>query len=267
MNTLKKIILAATMATGAFLVYKYVDDFSVDERLLTSEQVKTILAAREKLTSQEHRQARKYAIVINGDLSPLHKGNVTDAFATLMTSGYSQDNIFLLTSNFPDGRSPFSITARGSEENLLMVFNYLDGVIDSNDTLVVYTTGHGGDSTLALADSEINIFSDLRNLIRETKAGEYILIADQCYSGAVVEMAKSLEGKVVAYSDIDANHSTYCESFARPFWDSFRTLSADSNNDGIIQLDEAFTLACANHRKESGDQCQAYHSQNPPTSL
>jgi len=271
MNQLKRSVLATSAVVSAIAVgigtILLFDTPKYDSALLTTEQVKTILVRQPVLTSQDHRERRKYAVVINGDYSSLHKRNVTDAFATLIESGYSQDNIFLLTSNFPPSRNHSSITARGTEENLKIVFNYLDEIIDRNDTLVVYTTGHGGYSTLALDDNEITVFSVLGKLIKETNAGSYILIADQCYSGAVVEMAKSLDGKVVAYSDIDANHSTFCDSFARPFWDSFRTSSADSNSDGIIQLDEAFTLACANHREESGDECQSYHSQNPPTSF
>jgi len=252
---------------------------SYDANLLTSEQVNQRLNNRLAITETERRERRKYAIVINGDTSKLHQGNVTEAYESLRELGFKDENIFLLTSNYPREDDSKSVTAKATEANLRRVFDYLDDAVDNNDLILVYTTGHGGtkegQSTLALADEEISA-SDLRDLIGSAKAGDYVLVADQCYSGGIAKSVSELAGRVASFSSTDSEHSTYCESFARPFWKSFRNGEADVNGDGTTSLDEAFGYAARNHRENIGllhkilgtnRDCQEYRTEESPNQL
>lgn len=242
-----------------------------DLRLMAPEQVQQHFSARPELTAEEQREARKYAVVINGDTSALHKGNVTEAYHTLRAAGYTDENIFLFTSNFPRGSDFSSITTPATKESVEFVLTQLEDIIDENDTLLVYTTGHGNKTksgtTLVLDDTELSA-SRLRDLIENTRAGRYIIVADQCFSGGIVAAVSSIDGKVTAYSSTDADHTTYCESFARPFWRSFQETSADSNGNGTIELDEAFDRAVYSHRdpEEEGSP-QKFRSAGAPNRL
>ena len=280
-----KFKLGLTLTPLAVLGYMWIQlvlsGGSYDPNLLTSEQMTQRLNARPAISSVEHQQRRKYAIVINGDTSKLHQGNVTEAYKSLKHLGFADENIFLLTSNFPREDDNKSITTPATEQNLRRVFYYLDNVVDDNDLVLVYTTGHGGtiggQSTLALADKEI-LSSNLKDIVKSTKAGDYVIVADQCFSGGIAQSLSELEGEVTSFSSTDAGHSTYCRSFARPFWTSFRTCEADANQDGTTTLDEAFSYASQEHKRNVGllnrifgsgtnRDCQEYRTLNSPNSL
>lgn len=226
-----------------------------ESNLLTPEQLEQRLLDRPVVTEAEHGQRKKYAIVLNGDASKLHQGNVTEAYESLKHLGFDEENIFLLTSDYPREDDGKAITIKATEANLRRVFDYLDDTVDTNDLVLFYTTGHGkkqnNQSTVLLADAELSA-SDLRDLVGSIKAGDYVIVADQCYSGGIAKSFSELEGRVASFSSTDSEHATYCESFARPFWQSFRNGKADVNNDGITTLDEAFEYASRNHKEKIG---------------
>lgn len=226
-----------------------------ESNLLTPEQLERKLLDRPVITEAERQQRKKYAVVLNGDASKLHQGNVTEAYESLKHLGFYEENIFLLTSDYGREDDGKAITAKATEANLRRVFDYLDDAVDNNDLVLLYTTGHGrkqnNQSTVLLADAEL-FASDLRDMVGSAKAGEYVIVADQCYSGGIAKSLSELEGRVVSFSSTDSDHITYCESFARPFWQSFRNGQADVNNDGTTTLDEAFDYASKNHKEKIG---------------
>lgn len=220
----------------------------------------------------EHKQRIKYAVLINGDSSKLHQDNVTEAYKSLRYLGFENSNIFLLTSNYPRPDDGQSITFRATKTNLKKIWNYLGKAVDDNDLVLVYTTGHGSkgksESGLTLEKEDIAA-SDLKNLISKTKARDYVVVSDQCYSGGMVKKLSELEGRVTCFSSTDSEHITYCKDFARSFWKSFRNGKADVDCDGTTTLDEAFNYASRKHQEggETNTVCQVYRTSESPNTF
>lgn len=270
----------ASLGLVGYLMFKMVSGIGFNDGNLNSlDEVNKRLNNRPVMTQTEHKQRKRYAVVINGDTSRLHQGNVTEAYQSLKHLGFEDENIFLLTSNYPRDDDGKSITSKGTEKGLRRVFDYLNNVVDDNDLVLIYTTGHGGtekgQSTLYLDDKQMPA-SDLKGLVEKVRAGDYVVVSDQCYSGGIAKTLSELKGRVASFSSTDSNHSTYCESFARPFWQSFRNGEADKNGDGTTSLEEAFKYASRNHKENIGllhkifgtnRDCQEYRTKESPNQL
>lgn len=250
------------------------------DELLTSEQLTKNLYYKPVLTQQQHKERRKYAVIINGDFSEFHKGNVKEAYTSMKVLGFVDENIYILSTENPRAdviEKINGINAHATAGNVNEVFDSLQKMVDTNDMLVLYTTGHGkcrnNEATLQLEDTDI-IQTELKKQLAKAKAQDYVIVCDQCYSGGIASELSTLEGNVVAYSSTDAKHITLCESFARPFWESFRNGNGDKNKDGKTTLDEAFEYAAEIHRaaannrqKKTNHEAHAYRSKNYPKEL
>ena len=203
--------------------------------LLSPEDLDQELDSRTPLTASAHSQSRKYAILLNGD-SPVfnaqqplhsilarlhsrqHRLNVLSAFEALQAADYQASDIFCLSSAPPsDGDVP-PLAALGSQYNLRRVVAHLRETVDENDKLVVYITGHGSavrssrthgvrSMMIAFPDGVLGATS-FRDLISGIPAGEYIFVADGCYSGGLVNVISisAMPGDPAAYSSTDDMH-------------------------------------------------------------
>jgi len=247
------IVFATFLGANCYAILNYRNSMGIyDPRLLSTEQVTQRLNNRRNLSEGEKKERNKYAVIVNGSVRKVFQENVSEAHKSLRHLGFSEDNIFLLTSNYPrDSDYEGSITARGTSENLGKVIDYLADSVDSNDLVLVSTTGHGerreNDSTLRLADREISAY-ELKEKVQQIKAGYYVTFSAQCFSGGMVDAFSKLERSVVAMSSTDSQHPTD-PSFGILFWRSFRNSEADTNNDGVTSWREAFDYASVNRSK------------------
>lgn len=258
------ITIASLLLTG-YLLFKSV--LGMADPLPPEQMLSQRLNNKPVLTKVEHEQRRKYAVIVNGSSDAYFKKNVTIAHECLNAKGFYDENIFLVA----------------SENNFRKVFNYLETIADNNDLLVIYTTGHGdrkGDqSTLCLTDKKQITASDLNDLVSMVKARDKVIVADQCFSGGIVQTLSGLDGRIIAFSSTDAEHPTKGVFFGRYFWNSFRTGKADTNKNGVTSLDEAFNYASQEYNRidswsrlqdrlsDATRNCQAYHSTDYPKEL
>ena len=244
-NNIKKAIIAGSLALAGYAVMSL---FS--ER--PDSDIVNRLGNRPALTAEQHAQSRKYAVLINGDTrekGSLHRANILESYKTLRAMKADDRDIFILTTDYPRADDGKSITTRATGRNLIKVFDYLEKVCDSNDTLTIYTTGHGGkegnESILELEDCKV-YESEFADLITKTGFLDVLSVSDQCYSGGFAEAISKIKGKkIMAISSTDSSSLSECEYFAQPFWCSFRSRVADYNGDGAVTADEAFTYAAA----------------------
>src|SRR3989338_7396138 len=128
------------------------------EDLLNSEELTKKLDTKSALTQEQHNERRKYALILNGDYSDLHKGNVTESYNSLKYLGFEDENIYILSSNTPRTENNFTISAHATKDNLPKVIEHLEKRLDNNDLLIIYMTGHGSrgidESTLVLEKYE-----------------------------------------------------------------------------------------------------------------
>lgn len=196
-----------------------------------------------------------YAVLVNGDVSTLHNGNVERAYEVLRTLGVPDDRIYILSNSNPRpaadaGRLPL-VTAEATTINLAGVLSYLAGEVDENDCLLLYTTGHGirkrGQSALMLNDGPM-LEKDLVRRLKPVQAAVTAVIMDQCFSGGFADAFEKARMNVVAMTDTDSHHETYCEYFASAFWYGLVEPAADLDGDGRITLSESYEVAMAIHQ-------------------
>jgi len=88
-----------------------------------------------------------YAVLVNGDTSPLHNANVERAYHVLRALSVPDNNIHVLSNSDPrtghDAEAGPRVNARATTANLANVLGFLAREVDDNDCLLVYTTGHG----------------------------------------------------------------------------------------------------------------------------
>jgi len=194
----------------------------------------------------------KYAIIINGDESTLHTRNVYLAYDTLKNVGFMDKNIFIFSYQ-KNEHTNIQIYAP-TFDNIQALFCLLSEVIDDNDLLLIYGTGHGylkGDiSVISIRRicpsckyphaecgmSEI----EFEYLIKDINPKYYILIFDQCNSGGFGTRLKVRDNFIIICRTTTQETST-CRHFSKALFDAFLDKSSDADNNGKISIEEAFS--------------------------
>lgn len=200
-----------------------------------------------------------YAVLVNGDPSPLHTGNVEYAYQVLRSLGVPEGNIFVLSHTDPrpgaSDKAPL-VTAQATTRNLRNVLYHLSRQADANDCLLLYCTGHGiredAQSALCLDDG-LYTSSQMAKSLEDVKAGVTVVLMDQCFSGGFADRLARSSRNVVAMTNTDGRHDTYCEYFAAAFWTSLLEPAADLDEDGSVSFAESYEVAMAVHRLALAD--------------
>ena len=200
-------------------------------------------------------KSEEYALLINGnsDYNPKtlneDETNIINASNKLQGIGYNSKNIITLGGDSPSESNPKSHFKSGEKKSFNEAINQLKEQVDNNDTLLVYTTGHGdsyegvGQLVLETDTKEIYELMDVREIVKSINKvpfGRLIYIGDQCYSGAFVDELKKLDRNLVAVSDIDAHQQVYAASFTKGFWNAVGNKEYDLNQDGGVDVKEAY---------------------------
>lgn len=182
-----------------------------------------------------------FAVLIGANTELRHQGNLSMAYQVLVEQGYRRENIYILD---PQPESTyFPATDYTTREAVTMLFAHMRRIVESQDTLLVYVTGHGRRiesehvSTLVLSKSEELRDVEFAALLEGLHPNVGIAFFDQCYGGAFIGENPSFIYITVAAD----NRTSYGVGFPRAFWAAFRTNGAHSVGD-------AFSYACANDR-------------------
>jgi hypothetical protein len=193
----------------------------------------------------ESNEVEKFALLINGDhYSHRHEANISRALNRLKSIDYDENNIISLTGEDPrNNKAPTHNYKSGTSTSLEQAVSYLRENVDNNDILLVYTTGHGnqanGKSYLCLDDKDVSA-KEIAKALNKIPFGKLIFVADQCYSGGLVDKIDDLKRNIVAMSDTDEEHTTHCQPFAIGFWEAVGNNQYDANGDGKVDVREAY---------------------------
>jgi thioredoxin-like negative regulator of GroEL len=181
---------------------------------------------------------KSFAVLINGDLESRHLGNIDRAMETLR--GEKVDEIYVLSVLKPSGHPTHYAEAKGS--NLKRVLQGLAGRIDDDDSLIVYSTGHGGHDDQGRECMELTDgclpFSSFHQSLGAIAYGRRAVILDGCMSGGVLALFANSKTSVVTLGS--PGEPVYCQSFSPFFWSNG---APDSNQDGNITLQERYAHA------------------------
>jgi len=210
-------------------------------------------------TQEKNYHADKYAVLISGLTEEKHMKNLELADKVLLDKGYDENNTYILEgSGKKTGALP--IDAPVTKESIEKVFDYLSKIIDKQDKLFVYMTGHGDQkiigknetsgfreyikvSTLLFEGGYITEV-DFQDYLKKIDLYRGIVVADQCHGGGFAERIG--HGPYVGISASKANQHSEGNSFPQTFFTAGGNVSVDSNKDGSISIQEAFDYALRN---------------------
>ncbi len=197
----------------------------------------------------------EYALLINGDHNSVHhEANIARALGKLEDIGYLEENIISLTGEDPRKDKSLKHNYKpGTLSYFKEAVSYLQNHVDNNDILLVYTTGHGDRhgnlSYLRLYDRWISS-EDIAATLNKIPFGRLIFVADQCYSGGLVDKIDDLDRNIIAVSDTDAAHSIQCQPFAIGFWTAVGNKGYDTDGDEIVDVLEAYNAGMGRFKPE-----------------
>ncbi len=230
----------------------------IESAVQDHDEVRAVLQEKVEADISEHEIATKYAILINGDTSKLHKENIGRARDSLRGLGFKEEDIYILSTHHarPRAESKSLVNAESSRENVELVMKHLHLKANEDDTVVIYATGHGSrfldESFLDLSDSFLSS-EEYKDLLAGIKANNIVSVMDQCYSGGFTD-ALCGESKNITYlCNTDSTHTTYCKYFSKEFWRSLSNPERDIDGDGKISVREAHYWAMEKHKAYLAD--------------
>ncbi|MBI4867024.1 MAG: caspase family protein [Candidatus Wallbacteria bacterium] len=215
----------------------------------------------------------RFAVIINGDAGEHHVGNCLDAYGALKTNGFTDDEIFLLSSEPRIGSA--AVPTLGPNDgppnprNLTAVFNFLRDEVRPSDTLVVYVTGHGGSDTpksdrcfielvprekdRRVAPANQLALRDFLASVSAIRPRRALFLFDQCYGQA---FATSLAGKgpFISIALSTKAEEVYCQNFSPVFWKELRRSGILRKPLPRTSLKAAFDKACRHARRRERTQ-------------
>lgn len=197
----------------------------------------------------------RYAVLINGSYESRHKKNIASAARLLHDLEYCPGNIFCLDVSGQE-EEEYHVDGTASIETLEIVFTHLAGRIDSNDSLLIYVTGHGDQvksdlivngrpgryllSTIVLPGKDCDLLT-FAQYLAHVKPNQGIYIFDQCHGGGFASYFG--HGRVVGISACMTNDMSVCNTFPQEFFRSFYSSRSDVNHNGLVSILEAFEHA------------------------
>lgn len=184
-------------------------------------------------------EGKKYALLIGGGVTDLDTydsfyKNIEYVANTLLKLGYCEADIKIL---FYGGKKPErSIVDRNATKKILLdELSYLENTINSNDSLLIFRSGHGiidlvfknyeslsniknvsvSDKLEIFGITAVMIFPDggltcheFQERLAKIRAKQIVVILNQCFSGPFTDMALKLNNAVVISQTDFAMHQT-----------------------------------------------------------
>ena len=244
--------------------------------------------------------AHNYAVIISGGYNAYNNhirywNDCQAIYSTLVNEyGYLDSHIYVLISDGTnpandrntgygydsspldlDGDGDNDIQYAATKNNITSVFNLLSNTLTSNDFLYIFTTDHGdtmgGDNALLCLWGETMTDAEFANEVNKVNAGAISIVMEQCYSGGFVSdltaSNRVIATACTAYEFSYAMTGLLYNEFVYHWTSAVRgctpygtSVNADTNNDGLVSMKEAFDYAKNNDSKNETPQ---YNSSTP----
>ena len=183
-------------------------------------------ATTERITERKKNEHQKYALLIGGGVTESDNyesfyANIEYVSNTLKQMGYRDEDMKIL---FHGGKTPYHTIVEGSatKKNFIDELSRLGDIIDSNDSLVIFRSGHGMvklilekypnnnehvlgiESIKCVGTAAVMRFPDgdlshleFQEILEKIKGKQIIVILNQCFAGRFTDIAMSLDNAVI----------------------------------------------------------------------
>lgn len=187
-----------------------------------------------------------YAVLLGAHTELRHLGNLSLAYQVLIEQGYQREHIYILESE--GDATYFPTTDVASRATVARLFDHLRKVVEPQDTLLIYVTGHGrrvnatsetrgktqalGVSTIVLNRDEELADWELGAMLEGIAPSVGIAFFDQCYGAIFATAMRSCN--FVSITTAAEDETSYGVSFPRAFWSAFRLPSAKERPPTVL---------------------------------
>lgn len=190
-----------------------------DRRFLSEKQVTTSLVA-----SPSSPQGTDVALLISGLGKLEERSHISQAYTALRKRGYADENIILVSSKLPPGRTLESgINAQATAGNARQLIEYAGKAAGKNGSLFLYSMVHGvrvpktKSYELVFRDGKIDS-RDLTDILSHSQCSK-ILAFEQCYGAGFFKDLKKVKGNVVAVAGSAEDKMNYAlQTKYSSFW-------------------------------------------------
>lgn len=173
---------------------------------------------------REDSENKKYALIINTDTESRHLENTEASVRELKAQGYET---FVIN---PFALSDADHSYKTDHHTIKRVIKGMNRLIDANDELVIYSTGHGSGNKKA-----DKFFESLDKL----SYGKRTVIVDQCYGGNYYKFFSDDPSTYFVSAGVEGE-TVYCQEFAPYFWASN---VPDADGNGEVSFGERYAYA------------------------
>jgi hypothetical protein len=187
-----------------------------------------------------------YAVLIGAHTELRHRGNLSMAYQVLIEQGYLRDRVYILESE--GDATYFPTTDVASRASVARLFEHLRKIVEPQDTLLIYVTGHGrrvtataetngeakplGVSTIVLNQNEELADWELGAMLEGIHPSVGIAFFDQCYGAIFATAMRSCN--FVTITTAAEDETSYGVSFPRAFWAAFRRPIAGDHSPSVL---------------------------------
>ncbi len=239
-------------------------------------------------TSPENR----WAVIISGGISSLsnHSRYWNDCsffYKTLIQHGFADDHIYVLISDgtndapdkFDGTNSSLDLDGDGDPDtqysatpaNIATVFNILQGNLDGDDILYIFTTDHGNNTSKCsfnLSTSQLILWgssiTDVNFALEVNKVQTLatVCVCEQCFSGGMIDNLEAPNRVLMSSSRFWESSKMGTAGTGSEDYDEYsyhltyalsHLSEADRNQDNAVSFEEAHFYAMAHDSKQSED--------------
>lgn len=202
-------------------------------------------------------QVDHFAVLLGAHTELRHRGNLSMAYQVLIEQGYKRDNVYILESD-SDGTF-FPTTDVASRATVTRLFDHLRKIVEKQDTLLIYVTGHGrrvnatseadgqaqtiGVSTIVLNETEELADWELAEMLQGLEPASGIAFFDQCYGAIFATITRACNFVFITTAAED--ETSYGVAFPRAFWTAFRTAKPAAEPTSVL---DAYRFAAREDR-------------------
>ena len=211
----------------------------------------------------------KYAVLISGGICSYSAygryWNDLKLMYSILVDEYDYDpqNIIVIYKDGIAEDSDMPVNVSANYEHFNNTFNYLAQVMDSKDSLFIFTSNHGSDEGLFLYDYEIVSPEHFTEVLEPIEYNHMIIVMEQCNSGIFIpDLSGPNRIIMTAASASESSWSCDTEGTYDEFVYHFMTAVKmethtggtvtwhDFNDDGYITMREAFNYAFSMDSRE-----------------